>query len=354
MQRYSWSHQVVFTGRQTFISHSDQHHRNSQLLIIIVLPRLSQFILQTAPFRGLYRWSSRIHPPGFHGLSLYTVTRFLFKEIRVNKLNVRGAAVTYNFFMAIPPTLLFFCSLIPYLPGVDALKNSILRIVEIVSPPDAHEALSKMVIDLIDNEQRGVLSFGILLTLFFSSNGMMGLMRSFDRQSSLYKKRSALKRRWTAIKLTLMVLLVGLLTMVALVLQSRMLNDLLSKLPAGGSAIRVFSLLLVLLLIFLSICMVYRYGPSLTHKWKFISPGSILATFGCVLLTTIFFFLVDNVIHYNKVYGSIGSLMAFMVWLFLNTQVILLGFELNMSILLGKLEKEEKDKFEASARLEQP
>lgn len=314
------------------------------------MPRLSQFIFQTAPFRGLYRLTSRIHPPGFQGLSVYTVARFLFREIRANKLNVRGAAVTYNFFMAIPPTLLFFCSLIPYLPGVDALKESILEILKIIAPPDSYETISTMIIDLVDHEQRGFLSFGILLTLFFSSNGMMGLMRSFDRESTLYKKRSALKRRWTAIKLTLMVLLVGLLTMGAIILQTRMLNGLLDKLSANGEAIRIFSILLVILLIFLSICMVYKYGPSLIRSWHFISPGSVFATVGCVVLTVIFFFLVNNVIQYNKVYGSIGTLMAFMVWLFLNTQVILLGFELNLSILLGKLAKEEKADFESSAR----
>ncbi len=318
------------------------------------MPRLSRFITSTAPFRFLYRVTDRIVLPGFEGLSLYTVGRFLFREIRVNRLNVRGAAVTYNFLMAIPPTLLFLCSLIPYLP-VKGVQDSVLSIKEIISPGDhpnkalggITDSLSSIVIDFLNNERRDILSIGILFTLFFSSNGMMGLMRSFDRQSSLYKKRSAFRRRWTAIKLTVFVLIVAILTMAALALQTRMINQLLEKVFASSvafAAIKLFSLLLVILLVFICICLIYKYGPSLTQRWHFVSPGSVFATGMCVLLTTVFFFLVDNVIHYNKVYGSIGTIMAFMVWLFLNTQVILLGFELNVSILLGKIAREEHDR----------
>jgi membrane protein len=308
------------------------------------MPRISQFVVSTAPFRALYRVTDRIVLPGFDGLSLYTVGRFLIKEIRVNKLNVRGAAVTYNFIMAMPPTLLFLCSLIPYLP-VRGLQDSIFEILKIITSnnPESYKTLSGIVVDFLNNERRDILSIGILFTLFFSSNGMMGLMRSFDRQSSLYKRRSAFRRRWTAIKLTLLVLLVAIITMAALVLQTRMINHLLEEWLSSATAviaIKFFSLLLVTLLVFLSICLIYRYGPSLTHRWHFISAGAVFATIMCVVLTIVFFFLVDNVIQYNKVYGSIGTIMAFMVWLFLNTQVILLGFELNISILLGKMARE--------------
>jgi membrane protein len=101
--------------------------------------------------------------------------------------------------------------------------------------------------------------------------------------------------------------------------------------------VKVLTLLIIVAMIFLVICMVYTYGPSLTQRFPFLSAGAVMATFVCILLSTVFFFLVKNVIHYNKVYGSIGTLMAFMVWIFLNTQVILLGYELNVSILLTRL-----------------
>ncbi len=298
------------------------------------MPPLSRLIARTRPARALAAWAKRKHPPGFQGLSLYVVLRGLLREIRTNKLNIRGAAVTYNFFMAIPPGLLFFCSLIPYFP-LRGVQDSILTILQVVAPNDS-SYLSHIVTDFLNNERRDILSFGVLSTFFFSSNGIMGLMRSFDRSLPVYVKRSGLRRRWTAIKLTAMVLLVVLCTIAALILQTAYINTLIEQLTGLAVLIQILSTLIVVAMIFFAIGVVYKYGPSLSERFQLVSPGAVLATVLCVLLSGVFFFLVKNVIHYNKVYGSIGTLMAFMVWLFLNTQVILLGYELNVSILLGR------------------
>ncbi len=285
----------------------------------------------------------RVVLPGFGGESLYTIGKTLLQEIRVNKLNVRGAAVTYNFFMAIPPSLLFLCSLVPYLP-LHGVQDSILTILHVITPNEgAYDSLRAIVVDFLNNERRDVLSFGILTTFFFSSNGIMGLMRSFDRALPMYVTRGAFRRRWTAIKLTFMVLIVTIFTIAALILQTAYINELLERFTGHAVLIQVLTLLIIVLMIFLVVCMVYTYGPSLSQRFPFISPGAVFATCMCVLLSAVFFFLVKNVIHYNKVYGSIGTLMAFMVWLFLNTQVILLGYELNVSILLRRLDREEHE-----------
>jgi membrane protein len=284
-------------------------------------------------------WADRIVPPGFDGLSLYVVGKALFREIRVNKLNVRGAAVTYNFIMAIPPSLLFFCSLVPYLP-LKGAQDSILTVLRVITPNEnTYASVSGIVIDFLNQERRDILSFGLLTTFFFSSNGIMGLMRSFDRSLPMYVRRGGLKRRWTAIKLTAMVLAVSVFTIGALILQTTYINHVIESIFGNAVFVRVVTLLIIVMMIFFVICMVYTYGPSLTQRFSFISVGAVFATVLCVVLSAVFFFLVKNVIHYNKVYGSIGTLMAFMVWLFLNTQVILLGYEVNVSILLGKLDR---------------
>jgi membrane protein len=170
----------------------------------------------------------------------------------------------------------------------------------------------------------------------------MGLMRSFDRSLPMYVRRGTFRRRWTAIKLTFMGLVVALSTIAALILQTAYINNLLDQVFGNAALIRIVTMAIILLMMFFVICMVYTYGPSLSQRFSFISPGAVFATFLCVVLSAVFFFLVKNVIHYNKVYGSIGTLMAFMVWLFLNTQVILLGYELNVSILLSKLDRQNR------------
>ncbi len=292
--------------------------------------------------RHAVRLLDNVVPRGFGGASLYVVGKVLLREIRANRLNIRGAAVTYNFFMAIPPSLLFFCSLVPYLP-LHGVQDSILTILRVVTPNEtSYNSLQGIVVDFLNNERRDVLSFGILSTFFFSSNGIMGLMRSFDRALPMYVKRSGIRRRWTAIKLTFMVLVVTICTIGALVAQTSYVNGLLERLIGHALLIRVLTLLIIVAMIFFVVCMVYTYGPSLSSRFPFFSPGAVLATCMCVVLSGVFFFLVKNVIHYNKVYGSIGTLMAFMVWLFLNTQVILLGYELNVSILLLRLKREGK------------
>ncbi len=193
----------------------------------------------------------------------------------------------------------------------------------------------------MSQQHAGALSYGIVLVMFFSSNGMMGLMRCFDNSLSLYKERTGLQRRWTAVKLTLMLIGVLIITLGVLIIQSRDLNPYVLRIFHNFAAVKFLSSLILMSLVFITISIIYTYGPSLTHKFRFVSAGSVFATLVSIATTSIFFFLVNNFLYYNKFYGSIGTLIAFMVWVWLNTIIILLGYELNVSILLGKLSQEE-------------
>jgi membrane protein len=301
------------------------------------MTRLELAILKWAPVKGVVNSTRRLVLPGFEGLSLYEVAGFFFRESKKTKLNERCAAVTYNFLMAIPPTLLFLFSLVPYLPLGD-VNQTIVNTINLITPDGNLRAnLKAVIIDEFLAKGRGdILSFGLLLTLFFSSNGMMGLMRTFDRSVPVYVKRTKLKRRWTAIKLTFMLICVALISLGVLIIQTNALNYWLIRIFHSVVAVKVFSLIIIVAIIFCTISIIYTYGPSLKERFHFISPGSVFATVMSITTTTVFFFLVNNFINYNKVYGSIGTLIAFMVWMWLNTLVILLGYELNISILLGK------------------
>lgn len=306
------------------------------------MTKLETRILKSAPVRILTDWTKKIIVPRSEGLSVYEIGRFFIKELWNTKLNMRCAAVTYNFIVAIPPTMLFFFSLIPYLPLKD-VQQTILDTLKLVIPNEKiYNNISMMIIDFMNNDRSGILSIGILLTLFFSSNGIMGLIQSFEKTHiSVHKKRSDFMTRWTAIKLTVLLMFVGVIAIVALIIQSRELNNLLLKIFGNATAVRVVSLIIVVVGILYAISAIYKYGPSFTTRMKLISTGSVFATIMCIVTTVVFFFLVNNFINYNKVYGSIGTLMAFMLWMWLNTFVILVGFELNVSILLGKLSRDE-------------
>lgn len=306
------------------------------------MTKLESLIINSAPVRIITNWTKKVIVPRSEGLSLYEIGRFFIKELWNTKLNMRCAAVTYNFIVAIPPTMLFFFSLIPYLPLKD-VQQTILNTLKLVIPNHKiYINLRNVIVDFMNNQQGGVLSVGILLTLFFSSNGMMGLLQSFEKTHlSVHKERSSFRMRWTAIKLTVLLMFVGLLSIVALIIQSAELNRLLLKIFGNVTGVRIVSLLIVVYMILYAISAIYKYGPSFKTRMKFISTGSVFATIMIITTTVVFFFLVNNFINYNKVYGSIGTLMAFMVWMWLNTFVILIGYELNVSIILGKLSREE-------------
>lgn len=307
--------------------------------------KIEKMILESFPVRFVIGLAKRIIVPGKDKLSLYDIGSFFLKELWNNKLFESCAAVTYNFVMALPPTLLVLFSLVPYLP-LDNVQVVILDTLKVVARNEGlYNSMSSVILDFMNNQRGEVLSSGILLTLLFASNGMMGLIRSFERQHlAVYIPKSELVQRWRALKLTLLLLLVAILSIVVLIIQSRSLNDLLLLIFDNVWTIRLLSILIVVAILFTSISIIYRYGPSLNKQVSFFSPGAIAATFLCIVTSTVFFFMADNFINYNKVYGSIGTLMAFMVWIWLNTLVILIGYDLNVSVLMAKNLKETKSR----------
>lgn len=306
------------------------------------MSKIKTALYNSSVARYVHDFAKRTVLPGADGMSINDVARFFFRQIGNSRLNVRSAAATFNFLMAIPPTFLFLFSLVPYL-HLEGVQETINYAILIITP---NTSLQKSIMQVIDNflnqEQRGVLSFGILLTIFFSSNGMMGLMLSFDRSHDVYVERTGLKRRWIAIKLTLMLIIVAIISLAALILQSSAINKYILMIFDNVIVIRLLSFVILLAVVFFSICIIYKYGPSLKDDFSFITPGAVFATILIILATAVFFFLVDNFLNYNKVYGPIGTLIAFMVWLRINTLIILLGYELNISILLSKTEQEKR------------
>lgn len=296
-------------------------------------------VYKLSVIRSLINFTKDIRFPGTHKLSVYEVGKFFVKEMKDVRLNESAAAVTFNFLMALPPTFLFLFSLVPYLP-LKGTEMVILETLKFITPNAiAYNKVSKIVTDFMHTQHKDVLSFGILLTLYFSSNGIMGLMRSFDNSLSVYKKRSSFSRRWTAIRLTFVLICVTISSLAVLIIQNRLLDKWILRIFHQLILVKISSFIILLLLVFLAISIIYKYGPSLHERFHFVSTGSVFATIVTMLMTGIFFFLVNNFINYNKVYGSIGSIIAFMVWVWLNTLVILIGYELNVSIMLGKIHR---------------
>jgi len=289
--------------------------------------------------RRIRVWLSGIVLPGFQGVSLWDSLTFFIREITRQRFALRARSVSFSFLMAGAPFLLFLFTLIPYLPISE--KEILDGVHEIVGTLTQNEkfgdTVKSIMHDFFTHRKDALLSFSVFLTLFFSSNGVMGLMSSFDRTHTGFKFRNVWKKRGTALLLTLMLIVVFIGTFALMLTQSLVFEFLNISSYKGLVTLAEYLTLLGILLFVISA--LYKYGPAVNHRWRLLTPGSLMATFLIVLVTFIFFYVVNNLVNYNQIYGSVGTLIVFLIWLFTAAQILLIGYELNVSIFVRKEQK---------------
>ena len=277
--------------------------------------------------------------PGFSPLPLYSVASFFFQEIGKDELINKASSLAYSFMLAIFPAIIFLFTLIPYVP-IDNFQEQLMSLIALILPAEAYTAVQSTLIDIVKNQNSKLLSFGFVFALFFSTNGVHNLMEAFNKSSLIIETRSWIKQRLVALYLTLMVLFALIFALVVMTIGEYILNILKSELGFRDSFwIYVLNLarwLIIIVLYFVTIALLYRYGPAHAKKWKFFSAGSWMSTILAILTFWGFSFYINNFGNYNKLYGSIGTLIVLMIWLYLNSLIILIGFELNASIDLSK------------------
>jgi membrane protein len=302
------------------------------------MTRLEFYIINSQLVQSIIKWLKSIFLPGFEGVSLYDSFNFFRKEIFSNRFYTRASAVSFSFLMAMPPLLLFFFSLVPYLPlPEEKIISTISEMLNILSPNDKMKlSIGKLIKDFITHKKTVLLSFSVLLTLFYSSNGMMGLLNTFQKKLPGFKQKKGIHLRLYSIMLTLLLIALIILALFLMILQSWVVESLHIDFLQNSFFLKFVTYTLVLSLCFFIVSMIYRYGISTEKRFKLISPGSIIATFLIILTTTIFFYAVNNLVNYDKIYGSIGTLIIFMAWVNFIAQILLIGFELNSSIVVNR------------------
>jgi membrane protein len=294
--------------------------------------------------------SKKIRLPGFHGIPLYDVVKFFFQQVRKVGLTERAAAISFNLVMAIPPIIIFLCTLIPYLPISKQFIHQLYGLIRDIVPGEKNnKAIITFIDDIIKNPKNGLLSIGFILALFYSSNAVIGIMRAFDKNYIGFRKRNLINRRVTALQLTSILFILMFASLLLLIMQSSVLKWIGVK----NITIRViigYARWIVIVLLFLtSVSFIYRHAPFVNKRWKLITPGSILATTLMLLFTIFFSYWVNRFSNYNKLYGSISTILILMLLIYFNSLVLLIGFELNVSISSLKHEADERNKLEASA-----
>lgn len=314
-----------------------------------------RILLRTPVLAFIIRKSKHWVIPGFHQLPVYDVVMFFIRQVNKVGLNDRAAAISFNLIMALPATLLFLFSLIPYFPQAKKMELQVLALFKDIAPNSATYFFIKDILDGLLDKHVGIFSFGFLLVMFYASNAMMGVIRTFDK-SIEEKKAYFMHQRWRAIRLTFLLMILVVVSVSLLLLGKNELIYVLKNIFHIGRSDRIVwwngtRWITIITLLYFGIAFIYKYAPSLKKRWKLISPGAILATTLTLLTTLLFSYWVNNFAAYDKVYGSIGTVLILMLLIYLNSLILLIGFELNVSITVltrqamerqAKEEREEK------------
>lgn len=310
-----------------------------------LLTRITNAIIKSAPVDFLVRKSKAVFLPGFRGIALYDVVQFFIGQVKTVGMTERASAIAFNFVMAIPPAIIFLFTLIPFLPIRQQFQEEMYSLIRDVIPGQKNNSsLIEFLKDFINNPRNGLLSLGFVLSLFFSSNAMIGIMRSFDKNYIGFRKRTGFQNRMVALKITIILFFLVVLSVLLLIAREAVLTWLGIENKTLIDVINNLRWLIIILLFFASISYIYRHAPAVHKKWRLINPGSILATFLMILFTMGFSWWVNNFGNYNELYGSIGTVLILMLLIYFNSLVLLIGFELNVSISsLKKIADERKN-----------
>lgn len=285
------------------------------------------------------RWTviklKKISIPGFHGRSVYDVSRFFFRSLFDEDILLRASSLAFNFFVAMFPAIIFFFTLIAYIP-IENLHDEILMQIENLLPRNAYLTLKDTIDDILKIQHGGLLSFGFFMAIIFASNGFTSMMTAFNKYVPDASKRPWYMDRMRSFFLIFLVTILMLTSILLTIYFDFTISWLKERewfneriLIIGLNAVEYFSLFFLFYMIFSSL---YYFGSARVAKWRFFSAGSSLATVLALIATAGFSYYINSFNSYNKLYGSIGTIIVLMMLIYFNCIVLLIGFELNSSI----------------------
>lgn len=321
--------------------------------------KLERIIRESLPIRFVINKSKKISLPGFEGLPLFDVVSFFLQQVQKVGLNDRAAAISFNLLMAIPASTIFLCTLIPYMPFSKQISSQLLLLARDLTPNlNTFLLVKDFLIDFIETPRKGLLSFGFFAAIYYASNAVLGIMRTFNKSLLYSTKQNFLQSRWLAVKITTILILLILSAIVLLMAQGTVLTWMLDKLnintPFVTWLVKNLRWVFIIALVYYSIAIIYKYVPSIHERWQLSSPGTILATALIIVTVLGFTFWVNKFNNFNKVYGSIGTILILMLLIYFSSLVLLIGYELNVSIHSLKMLAAERERKEHTDAVKSP
>ena len=288
-------------------------------------------------------WLKGVTIPGFHGKPIYDVLVYFINGFSKGYLTDRAAAVAFNVFMAIFPAIMVLFTLIPYMP-LEGVQTMIVEMIYKFVPRDVAGKVVETIDEIMSHQHNALLSIGIIMAFYFSSDAIRAFFRGFDMGVNHIGKMSFM-RMYGGGLITTFILTVLLIISIALIIIG---NDFLPQIikiiglnliddSFIVTMIDIGRWLLTVFVLLVAIAVLYYFGnPSKKRNFRLFTPGTIMFTVLFILGTAGFNFYIINFSDYNALYGSIGGLIIFMMWMYINCTIVLIGYELDASIFLAE------------------
>tara|TARA_B100000795_G_scaffold262172_1_gene239746 strand:- start:639 stop:1586 length:948 start_codon:yes stop_codon:yes gene_type:complete len=282
----------------------------------------------------LVKFGKKIKIPGLQGMSLYDVLEMYIIGIVEGALTTRAGGIAFSFFMAVFPFMLFILTLIPYIP-IDGFPEGLFSFIKDILPPQTFEAVDLVLNDILNNQYGGLLSFGFLLSIFLMTNGVNAIFGGFEYSYHVKEMRNIFRAYFISLGVSLLTSLFLIVTIILVILYQVALTKINENGWLNTDDLNLFYYgrgFLFLVMIFTIVSLLFRYGTKQGKETRFFSGGAILTTILSLCTFYLFGIYVVKFAQYNQLYGSIGTLLILMLFVWLNSIILLLGFELNASL----------------------
>lgn len=285
--------------------------------------------------------------PGNRGVPLYDVLRYFLAGIFNGDINERAKGLSYSFLTALPPLMIFVFSLIAYFP-VDGVQDELLAELSGIMPEKILTPLSNTINDVMGHKHSTLLSIGFMASILLAANGMSGIVSSLNFANRSIEMRPYLQRFLLCIMMVFVLYVLIVLALCLLIGHKYVLQLIFSQgwlldTKANALMFNIGRWVLMTVATLTAVSFIYYWAPVKKQRVGFFSAGSVLATGMFFVLSWGLGIYLDNFNRYNLLYGSIGTLLMLMFWMYFNCIVLLLGYELNISIYNGSIYKKNRE-----------
>lgn len=283
---------------------------------------------------------------GCKGVPIWDVMRFFLAGIANGALWQRAKGLAYSFLTAIPPLLIFFFTLVAYFP-IGNIQDELLTSLHEIIPCSIYHTIEPTIIDVMSHRHSNLMSIGFIASIIIAANGMHGMLMSFNYANKGVDTRPFVQRYLVCLMLVFLLYLLVILIVLLQVGYKYIISLLISHNLIAFSPFSRFitSFIRWIILAFsalIVIGLIYYWAPAKKQRLGFFSIGTVLTTLLLFGLTWGFQIYLNNFSNYNLLYGSIGTLMLVMLWIFLNCLVLLVGYEVNISVIQGRAMMQQK------------